>query len=731
MLIYPQKAADLAILKKQQISYLPYKGASRTSAWSLMKTFLELSGFSIIKRKNQYIIVRNASIQGGASNREPLPVYAGVIPDELPQDDTRITYIHYLRNLKVPTLSEKDTHPLSKMIQEFLSNDASLLFDPKANALIITDRASHVVSLARLLEEFDNKGVKEQVAYVPLNYLSAKEVVNIFNSLKIASGSGDTQGRKFIRTDPRADAITYFTQDTRIVADPIRNGIVLMGRQNHVDKITEFIEESLDVPPDKGESILHFYDLQYLDNVKMAPILTRLVSSSLPSGEQATTEGSQKPLFQGVAIAAEESVVREPKLKTQDIIIEQKGFPEIEGLNVVSTNAGNRLIIAARQKDWHTIKNLLKKLDVPQRQVLIEILIVEFSYDQRTKLAGTNRSKTDAPLLPEGLQYLASHVTSVNSVLGSTPQQLAEDLLQVVGPGSVASQTGPGSLLLSINDPKTPGIFGLLQALDNVLAAKISAYPYITIKNNTEGTLDSTETRQTTGDIVTEFDGSFSIPIIDLPASISITAIPHIISDKRLRLNISFVIDEFFGLNQFDRLTRELRTTATLNSGEILAMGGIIRVDNTDNSSYTPILGNIPLFGAFFRNNNIRTVRRNITLFVMPTILETRKMWTERTKNFICENSELAGVAQRSSDLRDPIFRLFFHDTTQRKGLDDFIDEGSNLQDFSLKDCAGPKLLRCKTSKKEQVAFFDPNRLKRMLALKRSPLLYRGKYSVS
>ena len=406
------------------------------------------------------------------------------------------------------------------------------------------------------------------------------------------------------------------------------------------------------------------------------------------------------------------------------IDIAQKGFEQIPPLDEVATNAGNRLIIAARKKDWHTIKNLLKKLDTPQPQVLLEILIVEFSYDQRTQLAGTNRSKTDAALLPEGVQYLASHVTNVSSVLGTNPTQLAEDLLQVVGPDSVASQSGPGSLLLSINDPKTPGIFGLLELLDEVLAAHISAYPYITIMNNKEGSVDSTETRQTTGDIVTGQFGAFDIPIIDLPASLNVTAIPHIITDKRLRLNISFTIDTFISPDRFDRVTRALQTTATLNSGEILAMGGIMRTDTSDQYTYTPILGRLPLIGIFFRRNNIQTIKRNITLFVMPTILETRtrKLWTEKTKDFICENHVAAQAIQRNSDLQDPIFRLFFREPSHRKAFDRFIDEGSNLNGFSLVDCSDPKLICSEKKNDTPVTIFDPEKLKQLLALKSTPM---------
>ena len=485
-----------------------------------------------------------------------------------------------------------------------------------------------------------------------------------------------------------------------------------MGRKNHVGRISDFIADHLDVPPETGESILHYYDLQYLDNVDTAPLLQRIVTSTLPAGQ--ATQGANHT-FKGVVIMAEESLIQTPLSATEPIIIEQKGFEdEVVNLEEVATNAGNRLIIAARKNDWHIIRKLLKKLDQPQPQVLLEILIAEFSYDHDTSLAGTIRSKADAPLLPEGVQYLASHITPVSSVLGNSPTQLAEDLLQVIGVDSVASQTPRGSLLMSLNDKQTPGIFGLLQVLDSVMSTKIRAYPYLTITNNKEGSIASTETRQTTGELVQGVDGSFIIPVSEVPATINITAIPHIVSEDKLRLNIGFTIDEYQSTTSFTRSTRALKTTATLRSGQILAMGGIVQTTTEDSKTNTPLLSTIPLVGMLFRKTTTKSIRKNLTLFVMPTILNPRSRLTEKTKQLICEN-QYAAIHEIFDD-REPVVRLFFNKTNKQQ-LNDFIADGSNLQEFDA--CDQPKLLK---ANKPQLRGYKPiDRLHEILALGKKP----------
>ena len=720
-LILPQRAHDLEVLTNQQVTYLPHDPLiTQQSAWSLLKTFLELSGFSINKRNNTFVVVRNESIRGGAIEREPLPLYVGVLPETQLPDDTYIRYIHYLQNFPVPKASEKDSHYLTKMIQSFLSFNSSLLFDPASNSIIITDKASHVIALAHTLQEFEARGLKEQVSSVPLRFVSAHDVATILNTLKMAAEPQEGDQRSFIRSDPQSDAITAITQDTRIVADPLRNSVVLLGRPANVDRISEFIRESLDKPADAGSSILHVYDCQYIDAAKCVPVLTHVLTSRLSSETQATEESEQK-LFQGVTIVAEEPREKVIPTTTEEVVLEFKGSDEVIGLVEVPPNAGNRLIIAARIKDWLLIKKLLEQLDQPQPQVLLEVLVAEFSYDHRTRVAGTNRSKTDTDLLPDGVQYLASHISPVSNVLGTNPTQLAQDLLQVIGTESVTSQTAPGSLLLSLNDPKTPGIFGLLEILDQVLTAKVNAYPHITISNNQQGSIDTTETRRGTGDMVTTTSGTFTIPLEDITATINVTTVPHIISQNRLRLTIGFTVEEFLG-STTTRMSRELKTTATLSSGEILAMGGLLRVDVRDRETFTPLIGYVPLIGTFFRQTDVQTIRKNLTLFVMPTIIDIRlrTQWSKKTEEFLCEHFRTSEAPQHPSDDQDPLRRLFFDQQTHRSS--DMLKDAPNITVVDLQSCDEPKLLR-KPKKEEKLPVFCPHKLKRVLAVAQQPLL--------
>ncbi len=71
-------------------------------------------------------------------------------------------------------------------------------------------------------------------------------------------------------------------------------------------------------------------------------------------------------------------------------------------------------------------------------------------------------------------------------------------------------------------------------------------------------------------------NGSYTIPIEDVPATLKVEAIPHILSEDKIRLNLALTVEQFIG-STFNRQTRSIQTTSTLRQGQILAMGGIIQ----------------------------------------------------------------------------------------------------------------------------------------------------------
>ena len=218
------------------------------------------------------------------------------------------------------------------------------------------------------------------------------------------------------------------------------------------------------------------------------------------------------------------------------------------------------------------------------------------------------------------------------------------------------------------------------------------------------------------------------IPIVDVPATIKVEAIPHILTEDKVRLEIGLTIEQFV-LSTFNRLTRSLHTTSTLRNGQILAMGGLLQTAKVELETNTPFWGRIPLIGWLFKGRNYQDIKTNVTLFVSPTIIEPRKRkpLTQRTRDRICFSNESDAV--EFFDQRDPVARLFF-DKHSNHIYNSLLQKSSNLSDLRVEDCTVPTepvgLLKSPKAQPRNKSF-KMNQLKELLAQQEKPFSRKRK----
>ncbi|MEP7071684.1 MAG: type II and III secretion system protein, partial [Verrucomicrobiota bacterium] len=70
--------------------------------------------------------------------------------------------------------------------------------------------------------------------------------------------------------------------------------------------------------------------------------------------------------------------------------------------------------------------------------------------------------------------------------------------------------------------------------------------------------------------------------------------------------------------------TRSLESNVLIRSGDTLAIGGLVQDEVTKGRSKVPILGDIPLLGYAFQERLNARVKRNLLVFVTPTIIDSR-----------------------------------------------------------------------------------------------------------
>ena len=712
--ILPQQAAELEAIKKQMVTFHPQaqKEIPLQEAWTALSTFLELSGFALSKKNDTlYSVVRIGRPDEAGIVREILPLHVNTPPSDLPPTDERIRYIYYLKNLKVPGQEDRDTNPIARIFKDMLSPGTPVVYEPKSNSIIITDRSDIISSAMKIISELDNSGFKETIEVIQLHNIPARDVVKVFDSLKKAAG--EPGGSPYIRGGAQTESIGYFASDTKIIADDLHNSLILMGRQSAVERISDFVQDFMDVTPEKGASILHSYDLQYLNAKEFAEVLTRVVAPLMQAGPQAAAgpAGGPERYFQGVVVYAEEVKAVEIKTTTEEITLEAKGGYTPIGLGAQQIiTGGNRLIVAALQDDWIKLRDLIETLDKPQPQVILEVLVIDVLGTKQHIVAGDIRNLT-RECSDNGVQFLSSNITPVTDAIGAVPPALAVDLLGVltnnVNP-SIASLLAPGSLIVSFNDPKTPGIFGLLQVLDQTINSKVVSHPYLITTNNQKATIASQTLIRTQGDAVPGAAGVITIEIVDVSATLQLQMIPRLSSLDRLSLQIAVDINEFTNPTTLTRLTRRVNTNANIGSGQILVIGGLTQISQTDIKTGTPLLQSIPLIGSFFSGKNKTTAKSNLAIFISPTIIQPklRGGLNVFTADKIRKSRRDIEDIVVFNDQRDPITRLFFRTPGgSDRLLQDYLTEVTNPPDAeAIKTAKEKRMQHPRTVRKPRTA---------------------------
>ncbi|MGC2310797.1 MAG: hypothetical protein WA432_04210 [Candidatus Babeliaceae bacterium] len=659
-IILPQGA--LAITQK--VTFKQPKKIPLSEAEKYLAIFLDLAGYSMHKQNNFYIIVKNEQI-----TREPLPLYVNVIPEELPHTDERIRAVYYLANLKVPeaTQGPLQADPLVILLRESLSTIASFVFDNKSNGIIITDKATNIASVMKIILELDNFGSKEIVQILPLYNSSARTVADLLNKQILAVGESKT----ILRSDIKSESGSYFSSNIRILPYDEANKLIIMGRETAVNRIIDFVREYMDAPQESGNSILHAYDLQYLDSQDFSAVLQKVVAPKGPGLGQSQKEGGGPTIFfEGIKIVPETyKAAEQAKTITTGVEVLAEG---------TITRGGNRLIIAARQRDWKRIKALIEELDKPQRQVIIEVLIADITVTDNQLIGGQTRNPSFIKL-PNGVEFQSAQLVGpiTNETSTMPPTTLVADLLRLIlgSTNSVATYlTSPltgsvGSSIVSFNDTNGSGIWSILQILQGITTMKILSHPYLVTLNNFRAQEVVSNIRRVRGDQSIGEGGISSARQDDVEAALKVAVTPRISSIDRLNLQITVNIEEFVVAadpTNANRNTRMVQTNANLTTGQVLVIGGLTRLVETESQTETPILGQIPIIGWFFRNTTKVVMQSNLAVFISPTIVEPKLRDGQDiyTKDKIKDAYGNMSSGIIFDNLRDPITHWFFTNKT-------------------------------------------------------------------
>lgn len=632
------------------------------AAWDMLQTILNVAGYSIVLRGSMYAIVRNSK----TLIKEPVPLYINVPADQLPNTDQQIRYLYYFSNIKI---TDEPNSELDAILNGFLSDTGIYKTDLKTNGVLIIDKANIVQSAMKALGALDQTTFREKFEAIKLHYVNADVVAQLLEGDLFKT---DREQQRYASRDKRVvDDASYFSRQVRVIAEPRTNMLFILGREQAVEKVKRFIETYIDTQPESGTSILHVYQLQYLDAAEFAPVLENIVKSSRYQG---TAQSSAEQKQVGIERFFEGVIVKTDKPARSD-----GGDPT----GAVKYAGGNKLIIAAKNDDWKIIKPLIEDLDKPQRTVIIEVLIVDLTADDARLLGTSLRNPAALPFPNEGVNLQTVHATPapiLNTPITVPNSTLATDLLlQPSLPAGApvtnfAALAANNSTLISLNDSSNGQTWGIMQILQNFVHSKILSHPHVVATNNRMAEIVVGEQRLLQGEAVSAVAPIIKKELQD--ANLKVTITPRISSADTVSLKVFIDITEFISGASNARVTRNIGTIAEVHTGAVLALGGLIRVDTQAEQNETPILSKIPILGWFFKKRNTRNIKTNLTVFISPTIVEPRLR--SGVGEYTIDHMKIAERYSEEGELfdglRDPITRFFFKPAdNDTKMIKDFL----------------------------------------------------------
>lgn len=295
--------------------------------------------------------------------------------------------------------------------------------------------------------------------------------------------------------------------------------------------------------------------------------------------------------------------------KGQIVVLDHQG----EGGVVTSgVYKANRILITDYPSVLPELVELVLELDIPERVVMIQARIIETKVDDQSKLGILWPSAISGKLAgaDDGVSSNTTSGTSSSNTAASawdpnsgswTWGKLSTDQLSFVL--DFLEKDGKSRL---VSDPRV----STLENHEAIIQVQ-TVIPIQTINRFTEGAA--------TSDIVT---------FQDEEVGISLRVTPRINEDGKITLDVHPQVEDIIGYagpsdNQKPITSeRSVQTTITVNAGETVALGGLLKDDEITNVQRVPILGHIPLLGKLlFTNTSKEKSTSDLIILITPTII--------------------------------------------------------------------------------------------------------------
>ncbi|MBH46676.1 MAG: type II secretion system protein GspD [Halobacteriovorax sp.] len=564
-------------------------------AWKAYLTALNVNGYTLVKAGAFWKVVNSRDIR-----YTPTKMYTG---NYTPDTENYVMRIIPLKNISVTEVT--------RSFRPFMTRYGRLIDIKQTNTLIVQDTGENINRLVRLIKFIDVPGHEESLQIIPVRNSSAQEIAKLLDQILKSNTTGTAAARRRTQAPDQQENIS------KIIAEPRTNSIIAMANAEGARQLRELILK-LDV---KGLSNtggqIHVYYLNYGDAETLAKTLSTLVqTASTPAAGGAA--GTRASRFSGS--------------NDSDTLFNNP-------VKITADKDNNALVVTAAPTDYLTVKDVIKKLDIPRDQVYVEGMIMETQVNREkgfgisilgaygsggAQRAGFTGGSSDL------VNLLAGNITSLGGLFAGA------------GIGNKIEYTPPGGSAIEINS-----VNALITAIARNGNTNVLATPQILALDNTDAVFEVGESVPTVER--TNTNGTITTSTKQQKVALTLKITPQINKVTRfVKLKIDQKIQDFSnrplpeGLANEGVATTERSavTTVVVRDRDTIAMGGLMRDREESSVSKVPLLGDIPVLGWLFKNSRTSTSKVNLLLFLTPRIMSPyQKSVANTTKDVLARRN--------------------------------------------------------------------------------------------
>ena len=547
------------------------KPVAPDAAWNQFLAVLRLQGFAMIETQGLYKILpeAEAKLQGGMVAVVP----AGTAPN----------------NAQVMTQIFKLTHEnannLVSVLRPLISPNNTINVTPGSNALVITDYADNLQRLGRIIASLDVANATD-VEVIPLQHAVANDMVALLNRLVDGTAAGGAA--------PAAQGQTDTGYKTTILAESRSNAIIVRSANPAKQAQIRSLVEKLD---ELASGNIHVVYLKNADATKLANTLRAAIAGT---GGATPGAASAPPATAGTTPGGGATL----------------NLPSTGG-QIQADAATNSLIITAPEPQYRQLRAVIDSLDQRRAQVMVESLIVEVDSAKESQF---------------GIQW-QNLVGGANSTVGILGTNFATSNLLNLAINGADGKVLPGQGL-NVGTARNVNGKYIMTSLANFLqtngGSNILSRPSLL-------TLDNEEAKIVVGQNVPFVTGQYTNnnssngavnpfqTVERKDVGLTLKVKPQISDTGMVKLTI---FQEVSSVDTSKKLTdglitnkRSIESNILVEDGTVVVLGGLLSDSYQDSRQQVPGLGDIPFFGALFRNETRSRSKTNLMVFLRPVVV--------------------------------------------------------------------------------------------------------------